>query len=117
MPPENEGSDRRIQDAAALATMSVQISNLAASMIRIEAGQSELLRRLEATEQRSADNCRTCTTWTRLSELEKFQAAAEEKLKAVGDHDQRLRFLEAKVAGVAILASIGTAYLVHLVTS
>ena len=95
------GTERRIQDAAAIASMAVQIGNLATAMIRVEAGQSMLLQRLEATEQRSHENCRTCTTWTRLSELEKKDAANAERLKKVDDHESRLRFLELRVVSAA----------------
>ena len=99
------GTERRIQDAAAIASMAVQIGNLAASMIRVEAGQSQLLQRLEAAEQRASDNCRTCSTWDRLRVLEDFRASAVEQLKAVDDHEQRLRWIEPRMAGAAALFS------------
>lgn len=112
----DDGTERRIQDAAALASMAVQIGNLAASMIRVEAGQAQLLQRLEAAEQRAADNCRTCSSWERLSVLEKFHAGAVEQLKPVEKHEERLRFLEVKVAGIAGIAGLVSAYLTHLLT-
>ena len=92
------GTERRIQDAAAIASMAVQIGNLAASMIRVEAGQSQLLQRLEAAEQRAADNCRNCSTWDRLRALEDFKAEMGERIKGVKDHEDRLRVIEPRMA-------------------
>jgi hypothetical protein len=102
---EDDGTERRTKDAVAIATLSVQMSNLAAAMIRIEAGQSELLRRLEVTEHKSEENCRSCSTWTRLTILEQFKASAEERLKKVDDHETRLRWIEPRMAAAAALFS------------
>lgn len=101
-PDETGNTDRRIQDATAIATLTVQMSNLAASMVRVEAGQSELLRRQEARDEA----CRTCSSWQRIQVLETGAAANGVQLKKVDDHEQRLRFLELRVFGAAAGISV-----------
>lgn len=101
----DETGERRVSDAVAIATLSAQMTNMAAAMIRVEAGQSQLLQRLEAAEQRSAENCRTCTTWERLTVLERLTSLHEAKLDTIKDHETRLRVIEPRMAAAAALFS------------